>query len=84
MNSNYSKLIEGLNEKNVEVRLDCLQKLMNMVNAGEIQKPVNGGHVNNHIHTTYSFSPYSPTKALWMAYNSGLTTAGIIDHDSVS
>ena len=84
MNGNYSKLIEGLNNKDAEVRLDCLQKLMNMVNAGEIDRPVNSGHVNNHIHTTYSFSPYSPTRALWMAYNSGLITAGIVDHDSVS
>ncbi len=84
MNNDYSGLIEGLNDKDVKVRLDCLQKLMDRVNAGEIQRPVNGGHVNNHIHTIYSFSPYSPTKALWMAYNAGLTTAGIIDHDSVS
>ena len=27
---------------------------------------------------------YSPTKAVWMAYNAGLTTAGIMDHDSIS
>ena len=84
MNSSYSKLIEGLNNNDLEVRLDSLRKLMNMVNTGEIDRPVNGGHVNNHIHTDYSFSPYSPTKALWMAYNAGLTTAGIIDHDSLS
>ena len=30
------------------------------------------------------FSPYSPSKAIWMAYLAGLTTAGIMDHDSVS
>ena len=43
-----------------------------------------GGHVNNHIHTNYSFSPYSPSKAIWMAFKSGLSTAGIMDHDSIS
>lgn len=84
MNDGYSKLVEGLNDNDRNIRLESLQKLMDMVNAGEIQRPVNGGHVNNHIHTTYSFSPYSPTKALWMAYNAGLTTAGIVDHDSIS
>ena len=40
-------------------------------------------HVNNHIHTTYSFSPYSPAEAVKRAKNSGLVTAGIMDHDSV-
>ena len=40
--------------------------------------------VNNHIHTFYSFSPYSPTKAVYMAKKAGLSTAGIVDHDSVS
>lgn len=84
MNSKYSKLVDELNNNEVEIRLDSLRKLMDMVIVGEIDCPVNGGHVNNHIHTTYSFSPYSPAKALWMAYNQGLTTAGIIDHDSIS
>ena len=38
---------------------------------------------NNHIHTTYSFSPYSPTAAVWYARASGLPVAGIMDHDSM-
>lgn len=75
--------IEDLNHDNVDVRLDSLKQLMEMIKKGEIQKPEQCGAVNNHIHTTYSFSPYSPTKALWMAYNSGLITAGIMDHDSI-
>jgi hypothetical protein len=41
-------------------------------------------YVNNHIHTTYSFSPYSPTQAVEMAVKAGLKTAGIMDHDSIS
>ena len=40
--------------------------------------------VNNHIHTTYSFSPYSPTKAVYMAWDAGLATSGIMDHDTVA
>jgi hypothetical protein len=40
-------------------------------------------YVNNHIHTTYSFSPYTPAQAVKKAKESGLMTAGIMDHDSV-
>ena len=41
-------------------------------------------YVNNHIHTTYSFSPYSPAEAVAKAAEAGLKTAGIMDHDSIS
>ena len=46
-------------------------------------KPVVGRDVNNHIHTTYSFSPYSPTAAVWFARAAGLCTCGLMDHDSI-
>jgi len=46
--------------------------------------PVVGRDVNNHIHTTYSFSPYSPTAAVWFAREAGLCTAGLMDHDSIA
>lgn len=39
---------------------------------------------NNHVHTFYSFSPYSPTHAAYLAYRAGLTIAGIIDHDTLA
>ena len=41
-------------------------------------------NINNHIHTIYSFSPYSPAAAVYCAREAGLSTAGIMDHDSVS
>ena len=41
-------------------------------------------YVNNHIHTTYSFSPYSPAAAIDAARSAGLLTAGIMDHDTVA
>ena len=81
---NKEELILKLNDADVNVRLDSLRKLMEMIKAGEIEAPKQGNDVNNHIHTTFSFSPYSPTKAVWMAYNAGLQTAGIMDHDSLS
>ena len=40
--------------------------------------------VNNHIHTTYSFSPYSPTAAVYFARSAGLCTCGLMDHDSIA
>lgn len=40
--------------------------------------------VNNHIHTCYSFSPYTPEQAILRAKEAGLATAGIMDHDSLS
>lgn len=39
--------------------------------------------VNNHIHTNYSFSPYSPSAAVFAARAEGLATCGIVDHDSM-
>jgi len=71
--------MDQLNHNDIKIRLSELKKLVENSTS-----PVTTGDVNNHIHTFYSFSPYSPTKAVWMAYQSGLTTAGIMDHDSVA
>ncbi|MFO7822210.1 MAG: PHP domain-containing protein, partial [Lentisphaeria bacterium] len=79
-----AELEEKLNHPESAQRLAALKDLTAMVRAGDLAAPSRAHNVNNHIHTTYSFSPYSPTKALWMAYNSGLATSGIMDHDSVS
>ena len=70
--------LDLLNSGVLDERLSEIEKLFK-----ETDKPEKLGYVNNHIHTFYSFSPYSPTKALWLAYTSGLETAGIMDHDSV-
>ena len=39
---------------------------------------------NNHIHTIYSFSPYTPAAAALGAWKSGLSVAGSVDHDSLA
>src|SRR5690554_1792041 len=83
MNKDSAHLIENLNHDDINVRLDSLRRLMDKINSGELPRPSTGNDVNNHIHTTWSFSPYSPTKAVWMAYQAGLATAGIMDHDSI-
>ena len=76
-----SKLLDKLNAPTKEERLNALKELV----AIETDKPEKRENdANNHIHTIYSFSPYSPTKAAYMAYRAGLTSAGIMDHDSLS
>lgn len=75
------ELIKRLNGGSAESRLQALYELVQK----QTEKPVRRDNdANNHIHTIYSFSPYSPTKAAYMAYMAGLTSAGIMDHDSLS
>ncbi len=69
---------------NAPERLENLKKLVDEVKCGALPAPNTEKDVNNHIHTQYSFSPYSPTAAAWFAWQAGLCTAGIIDHDSVA
>ncbi len=83
MGRGYEKLVDNLNSGDAGLRLESLKKLKELIEGGKLERPESGGYVNNHIHTIYSFSPYSPSKAAWMAYCAGLTTAGIVDHDSV-
>ena len=70
-------------------RLNAPTKEERLANLREVLKttsfpPAVPQYINNHIHTTYSFSPYSPTAAVYAARMEGLCTAGIIDHDSIS
>ena len=64
---------------NGDKALEALKKMV-----AQEPKPVTGRDVNNHIHTTYSFSPYSPTAAVWFAREAGLCTCGLMDHDSIA
>jgi len=61
-----------------------LQSVYEKTLRGELPLPEETLYVNNHIHTTYSFSPYTPTAAVYMAWQNGLKTAGIMDHDSAA
>ena len=73
--------IEFLNAPTAMQRIENLKRLL----CEEKEKPaVLSEYANNHIHTTFSFSPYSPTAAIWAARRAGLPTAGIMDHDSIS
>ena len=64
---------------NAEDGLENLKALLQSEPA-----PQTGRDCNNHIHTSYSFSPYSPTAAVWFARAAGLCTCGLMDHDSIA
>ncbi len=84
MAENQSALESRLNAPDRSDRLAALAALADMERAGEIPSVQITEDVNNHIHTWYSFSPYSPAAAVWFAHRAGLSTAGIVDHDSVA
>ena len=75
--------IEILNKLNAPTREERIANLREILLSAEFP-PMVPQYINNHIHTTYSFSPYSPTAAVYAARMEGLCTAGIIDHDSIS
>ena len=72
-----------LNKLNAPTKEERLANLAEVLKTTEFP-PMVPQYINNHIHTTYSFSPYSPTAAVYAARMEGLCTAGIIDHDSIS
>ena len=75
--------IAVLNKLNAPTKQERLNNLREAVKTANFP-PMVPQYINNHIHTTYSFSPYSPTASVYAARMEGLCTAGIIDHDSIS
>ncbi len=86
--------IADLNAERVEDRLAALRARARLTprNASSTSPsapsaaPVPGARreVNCHVHTIYSFSPYSPTAAAERAHAAGLAAVGIMDHDSMA
>ena len=72
--------LQALNAPTREERLENLQKAVQTASFPE----ANPVYINCHIHTTYSFSPYSPAAAVFAAKAEGLCTAGIVDHDTTA
>lgn len=72
-------LLDKLNAPTKEERLHALRTALQTAAF----PPMDERLVNNHIHTTFSFSPYSPTAAVYAARAEGLCTCGIVDHDSM-
>ena len=74
-----TEILRLLSAPSAGERLDNLKYLVTHESRPEVLRE----YANNHIHTTYSFSPYTPTAAVWFARAAGLPTAGIMDHDSI-
>jgi hypothetical protein len=72
--------MKRLNSTDVAERLAAVRELGESVKQGVTPTD----EVNNHVHTIYSFSPYTPVMAAVMAAQAGLQAVGIMDHDSVS
>jgi hypothetical protein len=70
----------GLHAPRVEDRLAALRAL----HRGRPSRAPAGPEVNCHVHTFYSFSPYSPSAAAERAQEAGLAAVGVMDHDSVA
>jgi len=85
-----------INDPNLDraTRLDALKRLKRcqspfshpQVAPKRCQRPQAApfSEINNHIHTIYSFSPYTPAMAALMARDAGLGAAGSVDHDSIA
>ncbi|MCL2276646.1 MAG: PHP domain-containing protein [Treponema sp.] len=67
-------------------RLSCEERISSLKNYYDcsLSKKTGNGEINNHIHTIYSFSPYTPAMAALKAYEAGLEAAGSVDHDSIA
>lgn len=76
-------LIEKLGRGNAKSRLKALKKLKKLEDSGAVPCPENKGYAGIKIHTAYSYSPYPPTLAVYMAYRSGVDEVGIFDHDTL-
>lgn len=72
-------LLRELNAGTGEDRLLALERAVQKASF----PPADFRLVNNHVHTIYSFSPYSPSAAVYAARNEGLSACGIVDHDSM-
>jgi len=77
------KYQELLNDRDPKKRLNNLELVLRK-ESGKFGRKQLDYYINNHIHTTFSFSYYTPTMSIWMAFRSGLQTAGIMDHDTIS
>ena len=79
----YNSIITRLNKGNAADRKSALIQISGLIEKQKITRIANE-EVNNHVHTTFSFSPYSPSGAAFAAWKDGLQAVGLMDHDSIS
>jgi hypothetical protein len=76
-----NEILEKLNVPEAKDRLKALEEIIRSEKKAPEVLPQ---FANNHIHSFYSFSPYSPASAVYFARLAGLQTAGIMDHDTIA
>ncbi len=79
----YQDVIDALQHPHRDVRMQAAAALGKLIGDGKITREETS-EVNNHVHTTYSFSPYEPAMAAYKAWQAGLQIVGCVDHDSIS
>lgn len=67
-----------------EERLSILKEYETKLRSSGQNRQTATGETNNHIHTIYSYSPYTPSMAALKARDAGLAAAGSVDHDSIT
>ncbi|AEC02848.1 histidinol-phosphatase [Parasphaerochaeta coccoides] len=76
------KLEQDINSPDYAIRRRAARAIGALIRSGEMKRTVLK-EVNNHVHTTWSFSPYEPSAAAYHAWKAGLGIVGSIDHDSI-
>ncbi|TET14745.1 MAG: PHP domain-containing protein [Actinobacteria bacterium] len=78
------KYQELLNDRDPKKRLNNLRSILEEEKAEQLPRKQLDYYINNHIHTTFSFSYYTPVMSMWMSSRYGLQIAGIMDHNTIS
>ena len=76
------QLEQAINSPKKPARLEASRDLGALIESGSLSRKALE-EVNNHVHTTWSFSPYEPAAAAYAAWKAGLGIVGSIDHDSI-
>ncbi len=76
------QLEKSINDRDLATRLTSSSEIGSLIQSGFLKRTALE-EVNNHVHTTYSFSPYEPSAAAYAAWKAGLGIVGSIDHDSI-
>ncbi|MGE4453355.1 MAG: PHP domain-containing protein [Sphaerochaeta sp.] len=76
------QLEKSINDRDLATRLTSSSEIGSLIQGGSLKRTALE-EVNNHVHTTYSFSPYEPAAAAYAAWKAGLGIVGSIDHDSI-
>ena len=80
----YNEIIDRLDSDNYSERIRALTEIKALIDENKITPNSVKPYVNDHIHTKYSFSPYTPSSAVFHAWQAGLETCGIMDHETTA